>query len=230
MPDVHPLNKILRNHKAWHGEEPDAADVGRLLREHPEATWVAATKLGVATINGLALQALHPRKQPLAILPGSYEDNPDNYDKSELRKDRLPLPSQVPIFKGMKIYLTKNVRKEDDYINGMLCEVISLQETLSSNGKNYVLWVWTRTGKRLPITMLSDLEHPGLSYFPIRLGYCSTVHKVQGDEFPFIIIYLDVPNMPAVAYTALSRVSLGTNYLIAGKGYLTPEYFAPVTM
>jgi ATP-dependent exoDNAse (exonuclease V) alpha subunit len=149
---------------------------------------------------------------------------------SELRSDRLPLPSDVPIFKGMKIYLTKNVRKEDDYINGMLCEVLSLEATMSSGRKEYVLWVWTRTNKRLPITIWSDPERPGLTYYPIRLGYCSTVHKVQGDEFPFIIIYLDVPNMVAVAYTALSRVSYASNYLIAGKGYLTPEHFAPATM
>ena len=84
--------------------------------------------------------------------------------------------------------------------------------------------------RRLPITIGSDLEHPGLSYFPIRLGYCSTVHKIQGDKFPFIIIYMDVPNMPVVAYTVVSRVSYGTNYLIADKDYLTPEYFAPATM
>jgi hypothetical protein len=230
MPDKMLLNKILRNHKAWHGEEPVAADVGRILRAHPEATWVAATRVGVATINALALQALHPRKEPLAILPGTFEDNPENYVNSELRSDRLPLPSDTPIFKGMKIYLTKNVRKEDDYINGMLCEVLSLEATISSGRKEYVLWVWTRTNKRLPITIWSDPERPGLTYYPIRLGYCSTVHKVQGDEFPFIIIYLDVPNMVAVAYTALSRVSYASNYLIAGKGYLTPEYFAPATM
>jgi hypothetical protein len=224
VPDVHLLNKILRNHKAWHGEEPDAADVGRLLREHPEATWVAATRVGVATINALALQALHPRKQPLTTLPGTYEDNRDNYIDSVLRTDRRPLPTQVPIYKGMKIYLTKNVRKDDHYINGMLCEVLSYDES------HDVLWVWTRTNKRLPITIWSDPEHPGLSYYPIRSGYCSTVHKVQGDEFPFIIIYLDVPNMPAVAYTALSRVSRGNEYLIGGQEYLTAQHFVPVTL
>ena len=41
---------------------------------------------------------------------------------------------------------------------------------------------------------------------------------------------MDVPNMPVVAYTVVSRVSYGTNYLIAGKDYLTPEYFVPATM
>jgi ATP-dependent exoDNAse (exonuclease V) alpha subunit len=222
MPTELQLNQICRNHKAWEGDEPDAKDIGRLLRTHPEAVMVAATRAGVAQVNRLALEALHPRAQPLAVLPAAIEENPDNYYNGKLREDRRPQPSEVPIHRGLKIYLTRNVRKADDFINGMLCEVLSYDDAAGA------LWVRTQTGKRLPITQWSDPDHPGLRFFPIRLGYCTTIHKVQGDEFPFIIIYLDAANMPAVGYTAMSRVKDGKSYLLGGQ--LTPEHFVPVTM
>ena len=222
MPTKQQLNTICRGRKAWQGDEPSAADLKRLLRDHPEATIVAATKRGVATINRLALEALHPRTEPMVVIPGAFEDNPDNYQGGRLRTDRRPVPTEVPIYRGSYLYLTRNVRKADDYVNGMRCKV------LSWDADNQVLWVRTDTGKRLPITRWHDPDHAGVVYFPCRLGYCTTVHKVQGDEFPFIILYLDTPNMPAVGYTALSRVKNGNSYLIGGK--MTPEHFAPVTM
>ena len=67
---------------------------------------VAATRAGVAQVNRLALEALHPRAQPLAVLPGAIEENPDNYYNGKLREDCRPQPSEVPIHRGMKIYLT----------------------------------------------------------------------------------------------------------------------------
>ena len=83
-------------------------------------------------------------------------------------------------------------------------------------------------GKRLPVTPWHDPNFGALVYFPIRAGYCSTVAKVQRDEFPFIVAYLDVPGLPAVGYTALSRVRTAKDYLLGGN--LTPEHFTPVTM
>jgi hypothetical protein len=223
MPTQDQLNKICRGHKAWVGQEPSIADIKRLMRDHPQAVMVAATKRGVAQINDLALQALHPRAKPLATLPGAFEDNPDNYDRDgKLRDDRCLEPAEVPIHKGIRLYLTRNVRKADDYVNGMPCKVTAFDEA------RQILWVLTETGKRLPITRRHDPDHPGLVYFPIRLGYCTTVHKVQGDEFDFIIIYLDTAHMPALGYTGLSRVRNARSYLLGGM--LTPEHFTPVTL
>ena len=90
------------------------------------------------------------------------------------------------------------------------------------------LVVRTDTGKRLPITLWHDPDHSGLVYYPIRLGFCTTVHKVQGDEFDFIIVFLDTAGMPAVGYTALSRVRNARSYLLGGM--LTREHFTPVTL
>ena len=148
--------------------------------------------------------------------------NPDNYVAGRLRADRCPSPAEVPIHTGSRLYLTRNVRKADDFLNGMGCTV------LSHSTESQILWVRTDTGKRLPITPWHDPEFAGLVYYPIRLGYCSTVAKVQGDEFPFIIAYLDAANLPAVGYTALSRVKDAQSYLLGGR--LTPEHFTPVTL
>ena len=64
-------------------------------------------------------------------------------------------------------------------------------------------------------------------YYPIRLGYASTIHKVQGNEFEHITIYLDVPYMPAAGYTALSRVATSGQYLIGGT--VKRRHFVPAT-
>ena len=73
----------------------------------------------------------------------------------------------------------------------------------------------TETGKRLPVTPWHDPKFGALVCFPRRAGYCSTVAKVQGDEFPFIVAYLDVPGLPALGYTALSRVRTAKDYQVA---------------
>ncbi|CAE7352977.1 PIF1 [Symbiodinium sp. CCMP2592] len=223
MPTSRELQKICRGHKAWVGQDPSVADVKRLLRDHPRAVWVAATKRGVAQINQLALEALHPRAEPVVTLPGAFEDNPDNYKKDgTLVDDQHLVTTDVPIHQGLKLYLTRNVRKADDYVNGMQCKVLSFDM------ERKILWVRTETGKRLPITPWHDPDHSKLVYYPIRLGFCTTVHKVQGDEFDFIIVYLDTAGMPAVGYTALSRVRNARSYLLGGM--LTREHFTPVTL
>ena len=222
MPTKQQLNRVCRGHKACSGDEPSVEDIRRLLRRHPGAVFVAATRRGVALINRLALEAQHPRAQPLVVLPGAYEDNAENYVGGALRTGQTPRPSDVPIYAGSVFYLTRNVRKSDDFINGMRCRVLSYDLHAG------VLWVRTDTGKRLPVTACHDPRHRSLVYFPIRLGYCSTIAKVQGDEFPFLIIYLDAPNLPAVGYTALSRVRDSDSHLLGG--HLTPQHFTPMVM
>jgi hypothetical protein len=66
-----------------------------------------------------------------------------------------------------------------------------------------------------------------VSYFPVRPGYASTIHKVQGEEFKHITIWLDVPNMPAAGYTAISRVENGSSYRLGGV--ITRQHFVPAS-
>jgi len=165
------------------------------------------------------LRALHPRKKPLAVLPGDIDMNPANFVGNKLRTDGHIKPSKIPIYKGAKLYLTQNRDKGNDYVNGMGCVV----EDCDPAGR--WLRVRTNTNHRLMITKITDVEHDRAVYFPIRLGYASNVHKVQGAQFDHITIWLDMPNMPAAGYTALSRVKYATNYLIGGR--MTPEHFVP---
>ena len=64
--------------------------------------------------------------------------------------------------------------------------------------------------------------------YPFRLGYASTLHKVQGATLKHITVWLHVPNMPAAAYVALSRVEFDVNWRYLGKPgihHFTPARF-----
>ena len=76
---------------------------------------VTCTRVGAEVISRIATRALFGRRARLATLPGDVEVNPRNWKNGEFRTDRKPIPSEVPIYKGMRLYLTRNVRKEDDY-------------------------------------------------------------------------------------------------------------------
>ena len=58
-------------------------------------------------------------------------------------------PTWVPIHEGMSLYLTRNVRKDIDYVNGMKCTVEGYDEAskglrvLTATGQRVVIWNWT---------------------------------------------------------------------------------------
>ena len=106
--------------------------------------------------------------------------------------------------------MLKNIRKEDDFVNGML---VTVDNYYAEEG---MLRVTTKTGQRLAITRWTDRDKGNAVFFPIRLGYASTIDKVQGDEFAHITVYLDGHPRPAAGYTALSRVATSDCYLIGG--------------
>ena len=83
--------------------------------------------------------------------------------------------------------------------------------------------VRTDQGRRISV-------HPWTSedkvvHFPFRLGYASTLHKVQGATLPHITLWLDVPNMPAAGYVALSRVGYNAHWRFVG--HVTVHHFTP---
>ena len=67
--------------------------------------------------------------------------------------------------------------------------------------------------------------HGNVTCFPVRLGYASTIQKVQGSTLDHITIWLDTPGCKAAAYVAMSRVRYDTDYLIAGL--VRPGHFVP---
>ncbi|CAK0887026.1 unnamed protein product [Prorocentrum cordatum] len=219
------LRTMRRGRKAWNWEHPDADDIKRHLDEHPETVIVTCTRHKAEEINNLAVEGLFAGRRPIAVIDGDIDINPDNCTKDGFRDDRRPIPAKVPIYRGARLYLAQSVRKEDDYVNGMACAV----ERFTPNGDGGALLVRTKTNQLLPITKWTNKKIDGrnVRHFPVRLGYASTIHKVQGDEFKHITVVLDKQFCPSAGYTALSRVERAADYKLAGA--LTPEHFVPAT-
>ena len=104
--------------------------------------------------------------------------------------------------------MTRNVRKDQDYINGMKCTAEDYDDTTGG------LRVLTATGRRVLMTIYADEKLANREYYPLRLGYASTILRFAGAELPHVTVWLDVPHVPAAAYTAMSRVSYASDCLI----------------
>ena len=90
-----------------------------------------------------------------------------------------------------------------------------------------MLTVQTSTGVLLPVTLWTD-KNTHVRFFPLRIGYASTVHKAQGGEYKHVTIWMNAKHMPAAGYTALSRVKTCDDYLLAGF-HLERMHFVPAT-
>ena len=128
-------------------------------------------------------------------------------------------PLHVPCYVGMKLYVTKNVDKDRDYINGMRCTVENYDRSCRA------LMCVTESMHRLAIRPWTDTRFGNKAYCPVRPGYASTVLKMAGSELPHAVLWLDVPHVPGAAYTGMSRVSFGKDLLLGGN--LTPDHFTP---
>ena len=85
----------------------------------------------------------------------------------------------------------------------------------------------SNTGKEIAVFRYTDPnpEAQNCSYYPVRLGYASTICKMQGAELDHVTIWLDIPHQKAAAYVAMSRVKKDRDYLFGG--YLTKDHFTP---
>lgn len=180
---------------------------------------MAVTRRGTQILNTLAVEALFSEQQPLVTLQGDIEANPDNYDEhGALKAARECLPLHLVCYAGMKLYLTKNVDKARDYVNGMRCTVENYDRACKA------LLVVTDTQHRLAIRPWTDAAMCK-AFCPVRPGYASTVLKMAGAEVPHAVLWLDQPHIPAAAYTGMSRVAYGSQLLLGGN--LTPDHFTP---
>ena len=223
VPSAKLLGKIAdRAHRAWDGAEPVAFDVLSVLRRTDyKTTMVTCTRKGALLLNELAVKVLFQdrHQQPLGELPFDWEADPANFDKDgEAVKDVQAPPTQI--YAGLRIVLTKNLNKRQDFVNGM-GSVIEAYDAASG-----CLTVETDTGRRLAICKIRErVSHKDVDYFPARLGYAATVQKIQGQTLDHITLWLDRPFCRAAGYVALSRVRREEDYLIAGD--VTPRHFIP---
>ena len=177
--------RMLRKKHAWRGSRPEVADIRKLFYQHPNTTVLTFTRSEASEINNLALQVKYPRRQPLAELRADLESNPDNYHCGSLKDTRQLQPYWMRVYPGMSIFLTKNVRKDIDFVNGMLATVETFDLGTSA------LTVLTETGFRVLVTHWADPQLGNLTYYPISPGYASTVMKFQGAELDHVTLYLD---------------------------------------
>ena len=113
------------------------------------------------------------------------------------------------------------MNKETGFVNGMACTVEAY------DARSGCLEVLTKTGARLAVSAIHEhVEGLGrVKYYPIRLGYASTVHRIQGQTLEHATIWLDVVACKAAGYVALSRVRQDSDYLIAGP--VSAKCFTP---
>ena len=65
-------------------------------------------------------------------------------------------------------------------------------------------------------------------YYPLRLGYASTLRKVQRATLPHVTLWLDVANMPAAAYVGISRGEKDGHWRYVGDPGV--HHFAPANL
>ena len=89
-----------------------------LLRKHPNTKLLTCSRKGAQLLNDLALEGNFPGCPPLAIFSGDVESDPANYDDEHHVKESCELePSELKNYKGMQVYMTKNVWKEMGFVN-----------------------------------------------------------------------------------------------------------------
>ena len=83
------------------------------------------------------------------------------------------------------------------------------------------------TCKHVAVLLCIDITLEGhrVAFYPMKLGYASTIYKMQGAEVAHITIFLDIPGQRAAAYVAMSRVNKNGDYLFGGR--CTKKHFIP---
>ena len=171
-------------------------------------------------VNDCALAGFYPRYPPRDVLLSDVESNPENYHRDGTMKALHSLkPMKFRVHVGMRVYFTRNVRKDIDYVNGMDGRIESYDK------KKQVIQVRTNSGHLVLCTPWTDRNLGNMVYYPIKAGYASTILKFQGAELKKVAVYLDAANVPGGAYTALSRVSFMTDWYIGG--IVTANHFTP---
>ena len=131
---------------------------------------------------------------------------------NELIVGRPPRALQMPLYKGMRLHVTRNVNKEADFMNGMECIVENYDP------ESRCVHVVTQSGRHLAVYPMTDYvpECGYVTAYPLRPGYACTIHKLQGAELQHITVWLDIKQAKAAGYVALSRVQRDADYLLGG--------------
>ena len=219
------LADLCRGRKAWSDHHtPTAWDIDQLYQwTNRRTTIVTCTRWAAGVVNRLTLQVLfrNHNKRSVDSIPTDYEMNPGNYDERGNLLPNQPEPEWIDLYIGMRVVLTRNMNKDAHFVNGMVCTVEGYDAARHS------VIAKTSTGRILAVCPVTDDDVPKgrCVYYPLRLGYASTVHKYQGAELDHVTFWPDRPASPAAGYVALSRVRRDSDYLIGGV--VSCCHFAP---
>ena len=244
-PSKEQLKRMLRGHRAMPDipghPAPTLAEMEDMLSVTPQTTFLTITRRNAALLNELAVEALFGHQEPLCTVPGDPESNTQNYGPGGYFKSYCPAP--VPVYLGARVTLTRNVDKEKHFVNGMTAEVIDVKRLERQGLGNrwnpgavdmdirWCVTVRTRLGTILTVYPYTDedmvVDGRPVTYLPLRLGYAVTLVKVQGATLDHATIWLDVPNVEAAGYVALSRVRRDADWRFIG--HATPHHFSPAS-
>ena len=112
----------MRSRNAWKGHYPTVEDISSLLSKFPTTKMMAISRAGTYTLNELAIWAKFSQDEPLNQWPlsGDYDTNPTNYDQGQRKPFHEMTPYPLVLYQGMQVYFTRNVDKEQDFVNGQL--------------------------------------------------------------------------------------------------------------
>ncbi len=151
------------------------------LKDYPQHLVLSFTRHSASVVNSVIIENTFSSK-PLAEF--KLDDN-----------------ETYPIFKGMKLLLTRNINKSLGFVNGQFVNVVNAQRStlIVKTSNNTILTVH-------PVTSLDKNAHK-IVKFPCLPGYCTTIAKIQGQTLKKVIVWFDKTHLPAgTAYAALSRV------------------------
>ncbi|CAE7829479.1 unnamed protein product [Symbiodinium sp. CCMP2592] len=212
-PSGRQLRKILKKHSACGSDNmPTADNVAKILQRTPTTQFVTISRRASAHLNQLAIEALFDETQLLGYVPADPEENHRNFH-GQTRMDAEPF--RMPIFPGMRVTITKNEDKEHGFVNGMGGVVQQMRrsglQVLLDNGKVALVHAVTQDYE------LADGSVRRVTALPLRLGYSSTLHKIQGATLDHATIWLDVPFVRGAAYVAISRVRKDESWQFLGR-------------
>jgi len=220
-PSMEQLRDIKKGHKApnrYHRRTgksapwPTETEIGWVFEETPHTTFATISRGAAAWVNNAALKSMFHGQVPLRWVQGDPDANPNNFQGTTQVAWE---PVSIPIYIGMRVMFTRNVNKETDYVNGMGAVV----EGVSDAGVRVI----TDTGYHVMVFPWTDDYHN--VYLPMRVAYASTLLKLQGATLRHLTIFLDVPNIEAAGYVALSRVKHDRDWRFVGdpgRHHFTP--------
>jgi len=191
IPSKKLLKHICNGHQAWTTKEPTAWDILKLMRDTDYKTKIATcTRKAAALVHDLAVKVLFKdrKKEPIGEVYFDWDTNMANFDeKGDVIEGEAPQGLKTEIYKDMKIFLTKNLNKKNDFVNGMEATIESYDHESKS------LEVLTVSGKRLVVFPYTEhVEKCGnVTCMPLRGGYAGTVQRLQGMTLEHVTLWLD---------------------------------------